>query len=493
MPSLPSRHPLIDALKQFVERPHAAFYTPGHKQGHGAAQRLKQLLGHQIFSADLPELPGLDNLFSPDGVIHAAQTLAAQTFGADQSWFLTNGSTCGIEAAVLATCASGQEIIVPRNLHQSVVSALILSGALPIFVAPEADVALGIAHGISVDAIKRALTQHPGTRAIMLVSPTYYGVCGDVGAIATLAHNQSIPLLVDEAHGAHFAFHPELPPSALAQGADLTVQSTHKVLSALTQASMLHIQGDRIRVDWVSRALQLVQSSSPSYLLLASLDAAQAQMQELGVELMTHTLKLATHAREAIARIPGLHVFELPLPGTTAAAYLDPTRLTVDVSALGITGFDADELLHEQLAVTAELPALKTLTFIISLGNTMADIEQLVHAFRVLVERASVVHKHGLQPSAVLPTDIPMVPAVSVPAMSPRDAFFADSEQVAIARATGRISTELICPYPPGIPVLLPGERITVEAIQTLRVVHAAGGVITGCIDASLNTLSVVR
>ena len=493
MSSLPSHHPLIDTLKQFVERPHAAFYTPGHKKGHGASQRLKHLLGHHVFSADLPELPGLDNLFSPDGVIQSAQALAAQTFGADQSWFLTNGSTCGIEAAVLATCAPGQEIIVPRNLHQSVVSALILSGALPIFVAPEADVALGIAHGISIEAIDRALNQHSRARAIMLVSPTYYGVCCDVEAIATLAHWHHIPLLVDEAHGAHFAFHPGLPPSALTQGADLTVQSTHKVLSALTQASMLHIQGDRIRANRVSRALQLVQSSSPSYLLLASLDATQAQMYEQGYELMTHTLNLATHAREAIACIPGLRVFELPFPSTTAAAYLDPTRLTVDVSALGITGFDADELLHEQLAVTAELPALKTLTFIISLGNTIADIEQLVHALRMLVEQTGSDHKHGLQQSADLPSDIPMAPTVSVPAMSPRDAFFSDSEPVAIAQAIGRISTELICPYPPGIPVLLPGERITSEAIQTLQVVHAAGGVITGCIDSSLNTLSVVR
>jgi arginine decarboxylase len=498
-----SRHlPLVRQLKRFAERPHAAFYTPGHKRGVGASPMIKQLLGDRLFAADLPELPGLDNLFNPEGVIQDAQQLAAQTFGAEYSWFLANGSTCGIEAAVLATCKPGDRIIVPRNLHQSVVSALILSGAMPVFVSPEADERLGIAHGVSVSTIQDALASYSNVAAILLTYPTYYGVGCDLGAIADLAHQHDIPLLVDEAHGAHFAFHPDLPPSALAQGADLTVQSTHKVLSALTQASMLHIQGDRIRAERLRQALQLVQSSSPSYLLLASLDAARAQMQDHGTDLMAHTLELAKQARHAITSIDGLTVVDLGTIGhSSATACFDLTRLTIDVSGLGITGFEADEYLHEQLGVTAELPGLHTLTFIISLGNTPDDIDHLVHGLQqVSAKYLSSIHQQdqpspGLAsslPPSMLPQRHPRATRVSVPAISPRDAFFAESTSVAIAQAAGRISAEVICPYPPGIPVVLPGEHITHHAIQTLQAIAAAGGVITGCADESLKTLKVV-
>ncbi|MEB3210108.1 MAG: aminotransferase class I/II-fold pyridoxal phosphate-dependent enzyme [Leptolyngbyaceae bacterium] len=485
--------PLVRQLQHFAERSHAAFYTPGHKRGTGASNAIKQLLGDRLFAADLPELPGLDTLFNPEGVIQDAQQLAAQTFGADQSWFLANGSTCGIEAAVLATCKPGDRLIVPRNLHQSVVSALILGGVTPVFVAPDADDALGIAHGVSVHTLQTALDKYPDVAAVMVTYPTYYGVGCDVGAIAHLVHQHGIPLLVDEAHGAHFGFHPDLPPSALSQGADLTVQSTHKVLAALTQASMLHIQGDRISPERVSRALQLVQSSSPSYLLLASLDAARAQMQDHGHELMAHTLSLAQHAREAIAPIPGIKLFELDTPSNSAAAILDPTRLTVDVSGLGITGFDADEQLHEELGVTAELPGLKTLTFIISLGNTAEDVEHLVRSLQVLSERCPSPFECSPLDYANSSPALPSIDRVSVPAVSPRDAFFAENEPVAIAQAIGRISAELVCPYPPGIPVLLPGERVTAEAVQLLQEVSDAGGIITGCADSDLTALTVVR
>jgi len=496
-PNSPSAsQPLLDALRHLATSPHAAFYTPGHKRGKGIPKALEMLLGAKVFSADLPELPGLDNLFNPEGVIQAAQILAAQTFGAKQSWFLANGSTCGLEAAVLATCSPGDRLIVPRNLHQSVVSALILGGVIPIFVSPVVDENWGLAHGISIEGVEVALHQYPQVKGVLAVSPTYYGVCCDLGAIASLVHNHNIPLLVDEAHGPHFAFHPNLPSSALAQGADLTVQSTHKVLAALTQASMLHLQGDRIHPYQISRALQLVQSSSPSYLLLASLDAARAQMDEAGESLMAYAITLAAQAHEAIARIPGLRVLDLDHLDTSAAAHLDPTRLTVDVSGLCITGFDADEVLSGELGVIAELPGLNTLTFIISLGNRVEEIEQLVQAFQKLASRyhpsteSSVEKGH----SAIAQiSDFPDMPLVSIPALSPRDAFFAESEAVAIAQSIGRISTETLCPYPPGIPVLLPGERITAEAVQILQQVHEAGGVITGSVDSSLECLQVVR
>ena len=382
-----AKTPLLDALSECANSNHAPFYTPGHKRGQGISQRLADCFGSRVFEADLPELPQLDNLFAPQGVIQEAQQLAAAAFGAKHTWFLVNGSTCGVAAAILATCGTGDKIILPRNVHSSAIAGLILSGAIPVFVNPAYDPVLDIAHSITPEGVEAALKQHPDAKAVMMVYPTYYGVCGDVEAIANLAHNYNIPLLVDEAHGAHFAFHPDLPTPALAAKADLSVQSSHKVLEAMTQASMLHVQGNLLDIDSVSKSLQLLQSTSPSYLLLASLDAARQQMALHGKHLMSRTLQLADIARNRIRNISGLSVLEIPpyqagLGGSGFVA-LDQTRLTVTVSGLGLTGFAADEILVEY-GVIAELPSLQHLTFIISLGNTEADIEKLVQAFTTL-------------------------------------------------------------------------------------------------------------
>ncbi|MEJ1932754.1 aminotransferase class I/II-fold pyridoxal phosphate-dependent enzyme, partial [Nostoc sp. NIES-2111] len=465
--------PLLDAIKACLARSHAAFYTPGHKGGKGIAQALADLLGNSVFAADLTELADLDNLSAPQGVIQEAQELAAAAFGAAQTWFLVNGSTCGVEAAILATCGARDKIILPRNVHSSAITGLILSGAIPIFINPEYDSVLDIAHSITPDAVQAALQQHPDAKAVLTVYPTYYGVCGDLEAIAKITHQYDMPLIVDEAHGAHFAFHPELPTSALAAGADLTVQSTHKVLGAMTQASMLHLQGNRIDVDRVSKALQLLQSTSPSYLLLASLDAARQQMAMFGKELMSRTLQLADEARERISQIAGLSVLHSHRisPGFTA---LDRTRLTVTVSGLGLTGFEAEEILDEKLGVVAEFSSLQHLTFIISLGNTAADIEKLVEGFTKLVEITPV----SLQTITEIETNFSYIRE-----LSPREAFFAASEMIPVEQAGDRICAEIICPYPPGIPVIMPGEVITKPALEYLQHIQSLGGFITGCAD----------
>lgn len=477
--------PLLEALRSRAAIPHARFYTPGHKGGQGAAAALLALLGRSALAADLPELPELDNLFAPEGVIYQAQALAAEAFGSDQTWFLANGSTAGIEAAVLATCQPGDKIILPRNSHQSAIAALILSGAVPVFIPPNIDARWGIAHPLTPDAVAQALKAHPDATAVMLVSPTYYGTCANVAAIAQLAHAHHIPLLVDEAHGAHFAFHPHLPSSALAAGADLAVQSTHKTLGALTQASMLHLRSSLVNPAQISRALGLVQSTSPNYLLLASLDAARQQMALQGESLLTRTLHLADTARTEINQLPGLSV--LSPAGSTEFMALDRTRLTVDVSAIGLTGFAADEILHYHLGVTAELPSLHHLTFIITLGNTEQDIEQLIHAFHHLS------HSKSNTPHASHP--FPLCPSTSAlrPALSPRQAFFAPTETVPIEQACDRISAELISPYPPGIPVLIPGELIARESLDYLQAIAAAGGMISGCADPELQTVQVIK
>ncbi|MFB2893924.1 aminotransferase class I/II-fold pyridoxal phosphate-dependent enzyme [Aerosakkonemataceae cyanobacterium BLCC-F50] len=483
-----AKTPLLDAIKSYVEDDHAAFYTPGHKQGRGVSQKMRDLLGSQVFKADLTELENLDNLSAPEGVIKEAQALAAAAFGAEESWFLTNGSTAGIIAAILATCGDGEKIILPRNVHKSAISGLILSGAIPIFVQPESDRILDIAHSITPEGVADALREHPDAKAVMMVYPTYYGVCGDVEGIANLAHQYNIPLLVDEAHGPHFAFHADLPPSALSKGADLTVQSVHKVLSGLTQASILHVQGERIDRDRITKALQLVQSTSPSYLLLASLDAARQQMALGGAELMSRTLQLAEIARTEISQIPQLSVLELyPSAGFVN---LDRTRLTVIVSELGLTGFAAEDLLAQQ-GIIAEFSSRKHLTFIISLGNNQTDIEKLVQSFQKLAQE-----HQGEKSLANLPESMDNFPVYfqkETPTISPRKAFFAATETLPIKRAISRICAEIICPYPPGIPVLMPGEVITPDALEYLLNMQAIGSEITGCVDATLKTLKVVK
>lgn len=479
--------PLLDSLRSCTQATNAPFYTPGHKRGRGTPQALLSLLGSQALQADLPELPELDNLFAPQGAIQAAQELAAAAFGAEKTWFLVNGSTCGIVAAILATCNPGDKIILPRNVHQSAIAGLILSGAMPVFIHPEYNPVLDIAHSITPSAVASALQRHPDTKAVMMVSPTYYGVCGDVQAIAQLTHQHQIPLLVDEAHGAHFAFHPDLPTSALAAGADLTVQSIHKTLSALTQSAMLHVQGQRIDHDRVSKALQLVQSTSPSYLLLASLDAARQQVATQGFELMQQTLQLADQARSRIQQIAGLSVLQSTQAGQTPGFFaLDRTRLTVTVSELGLNGFAADEILHQQLNVTAEFPSLQHLTFIISLGNTQEDIDQLVNGLKKLADSPA-------QGTLTAKMSLTLPPIPDSLAVCPRTAFLAPTTPLAIAEAVDQICAELVCPYPPGIPILLPGEQITQTALTYLKQVLAAGGVISGCADPTLATLQVVR
>ena len=475
--------PLLQALRTVAQRSNAAFHTPGHKRGQGISEDFANLLGAQAFQADLPELPELDNLFAPEGVILEAQALAADAFGAEQTWFLANGSTCGIQAAVLATCQPGDKLILPRNVHQSAIAALILSGAIPVWLEPEVDQEWDIAHSVDPVQVAIALAQHPDAKAILLVSPTYYGVCGNVRAIAKLAHAHQIPLLIDEAHGAHFAFHPDLPTPALQAGADLAVQSTHKTLSALTQAAMLHVRGNRIDRDRLSRALQLVQSTSPSYLLLASLDAARQQMAIQGKSLLDSALKLAAIVRTQLAEMPEFAVLQPDRTSTPGWFALDPLRLTVSVAKLRLSGFEADEWLH-QAGITCELPGLHHLTFILTHGNTAEECDRLVRGLAALSAELETT-ANSSNPKVFRRFPLPSV------MLSPRQAFFAAQRVVPVQEAIAQPSAELICPYPPGIPVLIPGEIITAEAIDFLQHIRAAGGILTGCTDPTLQTLKI--
>jgi arginine decarboxylase len=475
-----SQTPLLTALQTGADREDAAFHTPGHKKGQGSSAEFRALIGDQALRADLPELPELDNLFAPQGVILQAQELAADTFGADRTWFLANGSTAGVIAAIVATCDPGDTIVLPRNIHQSVIAGIIIAGANPVFVLPEYDADWDLAHGVTAAAIGQTLNQYPQTKAVLIVSPTYHGVCADISQIAAITNHHNILLIVDEAHGAHFPFHPELPPTALAAGADIAIQSTHKTLSAMTQAAMLHIQGQRVNADRISRSLALVQSTSPNYLLLASLDAARHQMATIGNQLLTQTLILADQVIAQLAQFPGISVLQFhSQPGFAA---FDRTRLTVNVAGLGITGFTADTILTSEFGVICELPSLRHLTFIFSIGTTRSAVDRLVSAIGQLATRSHI-------PEAI-PATIQLPPPETV--ISPREAFFAAARTMPIDQAIDQISAELICPYPPGIPVLLPGERITAGAIAYLQTIVQSGGFISGCADRQLQTIQVI-
>ncbi len=477
--------PLIQALQHWTSYNHAPFYTPGHKHGRGMGVEFQELWQTAGLRGDLAELPGLDNLADPSGPIAEAQSLAAQTFGADHTRFLVNGSTAGIIAGILATCSPGDRILLPRNIHKSVIAGLIHSGAVPIYLQPEYNSALDIAHSVTPRTVELALQLHREISAVMIVAPTYYGVSGDIAGIADIVHQYQIPLLVDAAHGAHFGFHPNLPPSALSLGADLVVQSTHKLLGAMTQAAMLHVQGDRIDIDRLDRSLQLVQSSSPNYLLMASLDSATAQMATHGKELLDRTLALTDKARAELSNIPDLFTLDFSQP-TEGCRYFDPTRLTVTVTDLNLTGYEADEILCQQYQVVSEMPTLRHITFIISIGNQEWDIEMLVAGFQSLAK-----HHHGTTPLNLLLCK--QITALATPVLTPREAFFAHQVTVPIEEAFDRICAELICPYPPGIPLLIPGEVVTREAIAYLQDILSSGGEIVGNFDSTLQSLRVVK
>ncbi|KAK4432719.1 Arginine decarboxylase [Sesamum alatum] len=482
--------PLVSALKASAEENAASFHFPGHNRGQAAPSSLTQLIGERPFLHDLPELPELDNLFAPEGPILEAQKQAAELFGASETWFLVGGSTCGVQAAIMATCLPGDTLILPRNSHISAVSAMVLSGAAPKYIFPEYDPRWDIAAGITPsqveEAIKELEMEGRKPAAVLVISPSYHGICSDINAISKLCHSNKIPVIVDEAHGAHFGFHPQLPSSSLAQGADLVVQSTHKVLCSLTQSSMLHFSGNIVDRERICRCLQTLQSSSPSYLLLASLDAARAQLSDNHRTIFSKAIELAVEAKSVMDKIPGITLVDIPnFPMFPA---IDPLRVTVGVWRLGISGFEADNILYRDFGVVSELVGTQSVTFAFNLGTKREHVLRLISGLKYLSAtflptNSSVTRSADVANLAIF-DDIDMV-------LSPRDAFFARKRKVSIEESLGEICGELICPYPPGIPVLIPGEVITERALQYLLHVKSKGATISGAADRFLSSLVV--
>ncbi|KAG7945041.1 hypothetical protein I3843_15G133300 [Carya illinoinensis] len=481
--------PLVSALKASAEENVASFHFPGHNRGRAAPPSLTQIIGLKPFSHDLPELPELDNLFSPEGPILEAQRQAAKLFGSSETWFLVGGTTCGIQAAIMATCSPGEFLILPRNSHISAISAMVLSGARPKYIIPQYDFEWDIAGGVTSSQVEQAVKEleMEGQRAaaVFITSPTYHGICSNLTEISQLCHSHGIPLIVDEAHGAHLGFHPQLPSSALQQGADLAVQSTHKVLCSLTQSSMLHMSGNMVDSERICRCLQTLQSTSPSYLLLASLDAARSQLSENPDTIFNRAMELAFEAKYWIKEIPGISVLDLARFSNFPA--IDPLRLTIGFWQLGLSGFEADEFLCRDHGIVCELVGNRSITFVINLGTCRDDIQRLIFGIEHLVGITAPIDGekgygefNGYTPFA----DIKM-------SLIPRDAFFASKKKVGIGESLGKVCGELICPYPPGIPVMIPGEVITEKALEYLLDVRSKGAVITGASDTSLSSIVV--
>ena len=483
------RAPLFEAMRDYAQKDMSAFHTPGHKQGRGADPEFRALVGDNMLRIDLCELPEVDNLHDPDGVIKEAQELAAEAHGADHTFFLVNGSTTGNNAMIMAVCEPGDKILIPRNAHKSCIGGTILSGARPCWMRPVWDDQLCVAHGVTAEEVEAALEQHPDAKGVCIVYPTYFGGVADLKRIADICHAHGKPLLVDEAHGPHFHFHDGLPISGIQAGADMVVQSTHKIVSGMTQASMLHVQGDRVNVNRVRNVLQLIQSTSPNYVLMASLDTARRQMATTGAKMLGETIALAEDARARLNAIEGVYVFGRDRCAPGGLYDLDVTKLTVNVTGLGMTGFMALDVLNDEFNVQSEMATLHNVLLIVTIGNDQRDLDRVVDAFQVLADRA---RRWGTMGTSALPTSLPMPSGLPEGRLTPRDAFFATTETIPFETSTGRVCAEIVAPYPPGIPILAPGEVISAEAIEYLKVVHQMGGFINGPEDVRLRTIKVV-
>ena len=479
------RTPLFDALVSLAESRKVSFHTPGHKSGKGISTRFRKFVGPKIFTIDLTTLDEVDCLQRPVGVIKEAQELAAEAYGADHSFFLVNGTTGGNHAMVLSAANPGDEVLVARNAHKSILTGIILSGAIPRFFPPAFDPELGILLNVTVDEARRATERHPNAKILSLTTPNYYGVAVDLRLIVSDAKRRGILVLVDEAHGPHLHFHPMLPTSALDAGVDVCVQSTHKILGGMTQSSMLHLKGRDIDHSRMVRLLQLLQSTSPSYILMASLDLARMQMATEGEKLLGKVIDLAKDARDRINRIPGLFCFgEADLPGRDF--FLDVTKLTICVKRLGLSGFEASSILNAEFGVQVEMADLFNILVIVSIGDRREDLDRLVAALDGLARRGARPMNRRTIPS-------PLPPMGQQLHLPPREAFFAPSEHVPLVKAEGRISSDIVTIYPPGVPLLVPGEEVGSSTIDYLLSLASYGARIDGVLELDEPQIRVMR
>lgn len=482
-----STTPYVDALLAYTELEAGRFQVPGHKGGLGADPAMRDLVGDVGLRNDVPSVTEGVDIGPEPTPFQQAQLLAAEAWGARRSWFLINGASQGNHATMMALAHMGKELVVQRNVHSSVIDGLVLCGMRPTFVAPEIDPELGIAHGLTPASLEAGLEATPDAVAALVVSPTYFGACADVAALAEVAHGRGVPLVVDEAWGAHMHFHPDLPQDALAAGADLVTSSTHKIVGALTQAAMLHLgHGGRIDDAVVDRCVSLVETTSPSGLLTGSLDAARRMAAVHGEELLTETLATIRRTREAIREIPGLDVLDEGMVGHPGIAAWDPLRVAIDVRGTGSDGYRLAKASFYDAGIDLELYTTNVVVAIIGMAEPAQQGERLVAGLREAVGH--------LEPLPGAPDEKLMPPPPwGELVLTPREAYLGPQEVVPFDAAAGRIAAEGLAAYPPGIPNVLPGERLTAETLDYIRDSVAHGGYVRGGSDRALKTLRVTR
>lgn len=476
-----SQTPLFDAIKRHVDQNIIPFHVPGHKYGRGI-KALKDYIGENALKMDLNGMEDLDYINNPTSVILEAQELAAHAFGAQNAFFLVNGTTSGIQAMILSACEPGSTIIIPRNAHKSAIGGIILSGAIPVYVQPEINKELGIAMGVTTDSIRDAIEQHPHAKAVFIMNPVYYGMASDLKQITEEAHMNNMVVIADEAHGAHMGFHPGFPLTAMNAGADMSSASIHKTAGSLTQSSILLHQGNSVSPDRIKQVLNLTYTSSASYLLMCSLDIARKQLATNGYDLLEKTLSLVRWARDEINKIDGLHAFGKEITGMDGCCDFDETKLGINVRCLGYTGYQIEAMLRDEYSIQVEMSDLYNILAIVTFADDEDTLAALINALKDISAKAD---KRELKNSTMIPLSPEMI-------VSPRDAFYNPKKIIRLEDASGEIAGEMIMAYPPGIPVISPGERISKDIIDYINILKKEKCQLQGTCDPYVNYIRVL-
>lgn len=472
--------PVYEALEAFRKKRVVPFDVPGHKRGRGNPE-LRELLGEKCVNLDVNSMKPLDNLCHPVSVIRDAEQLAADAFGAAHAFFMVGGTTSSVQSMVLSSTKAGDKIILPRNVHKSVINALVLNGAIPVYINPEVDRRLGISLGMEISEVEKAIKENPDAKAILVNNPTYYGICSDLRSIVKIAHEHNMLCLVDEAHGTHFYFGPNMPVNAMAAGADMASVSMHKSGGSLTQSSLL-LTGHNVNWEYVSQIINLTQTTSASYLLLSSLDISRRNLYMRGESSFAKVAEMAQYAREEINSIGGFYAYGSELKNGGSIYDFDITKLSVYTRDIGLAGIEVYDLLRDEYDIQIEFGDIANILAYISIGDRIQDIERLVGAL------ADIKRLYSRDPSLMLKTEY-IAPKVVV---SPQEAFYAKDESLPLRETAGRICSEFVMCYPPGIPILAPGEVITKEIIEYIIYAKEKGCSMQGPEDPEVNNINVI-
>ena len=474
------RAPIYEALERFRRMRVVPFDVPGHKHGRGNPE-LVELLGERCVSIDVNSMKPLDNLCHPVSVIKEAEELAAEAFHAEHAFLMVGGTTSAVQAMVLSCCKKGDKIILPRNVHRSVINSLVLCGAKPEYVNPDVDNSLGISLGMKVSQVEQAILNNPDAVAVFVNNPTYYGICSDLKTIVKLAHEHGMKVLVDEAHGTHFYFGENMPVSAMDAGADMASVSMHKSGGSLTQSSLL-LTGKGISAGHVRTIINLTQTTSGSYLLLSSLDISRRNLVLRGKEAFERVVALADYARDEINKIGGYYAFSKELINGNSIYDFDRTKLSIHTLEIGLAGIEVYDILRDEYDIQIEFGDIGNILAYLSIGDRKQEVERLVSALSE-VKRRYQKDKAGMLTQEYIEPDV---------VMTPQDSFYAETESLELTKAEGRVCGEFVMCYPPGIPILAPGERITKEIIEYILYAKEKGCSMTGPEDEKIVRLNVL-